>query len=84
MKKVGNHNSISRNLIFSLAVLLTFSLNSIAQTAPVADATAAAPAATGGGDAVKGKELFNVNCAACHKLDDKMTGQALINFYQRL
>lgn len=28
-------------------------------------------------DAVKGKELFNTNCAACHKLDAKATGPAL-------
>ncbi|WP_309642461.1 c-type cytochrome [Flavobacterium sp.] len=81
MKKVGNHNSISRIYIFSLAFLLTFSLTSIAQNpapATVATAAPAAPvAATGGGDAVKGKELFNTNCAACHKLDAKSTGPAL-------
>lgn len=29
------------------------------------------------GDPVKGKELFNSNCAACHKLDAKATGPAL-------
>ncbi len=48
------------------------------EAAPVAAApatTAAAPAA--GGDAAKGKELFNTNCAACHKLDAKSTGPAL-------
>lgn len=28
-------------------------------------------------DPVKGKELFNANCAACHKLDKNMTGPAL-------
>ncbi|PWA05667.1 c-type cytochrome [Flavobacterium psychrotolerans] len=82
MKKVGNHNSISRNLFFSLAVLLTFSLTSIAQTAAPAVADAAAPVASGG-DPVKGKEIFNTNCAACHKLDAKMTGPALRNVSQR-
>ena len=61
MKKVGNHNSIVRNLFLSLAVMLTFSLTSFAQT----------------GDPVKGKALFNANCAACHKLDAKATGPAL-------
>jgi cytochrome c2 len=61
MKKVGNHNSISRNLIFSLALMLTISFSSFSQT----------------GDPVKGKELFNTNCAACHKLDAKATGPAL-------
>ncbi len=89
MKKVGNHNSISRIYSFGLAVMLTFSLSTLAQTAPAAPATPVAPAAatamkadaaapaTGGADAVKGKELFNANCAACHNLDKKMTGPAL-------
>ena len=83
MKKVGNHNSISRILFLSLALTLSISLTSYAQTpaptAPAADpataTTMAAPAA--GGDAAKGKELFNANCAACHKLDAKATGPAL-------
>jgi mono/diheme cytochrome c family protein len=61
MKKVGNHNSISRILFLSLALMLSFSLTSNAQTA----------------DPVKGKELFNSNCAACHKLDATATGPAL-------
>jgi len=88
MKKVGNHNSISRIYSFGLALMLTFSLSTFAQEAPTAGAATtapaataakadAAPAATSGGDAVKGKELFNTNCAACHNLDKKMTGPAL-------
>ena len=85
MKKVGNHSSISRIYSFGLALMLTISLSSFAQepAAPAASATpaaasaAAAPVATAGGDAVKGKELFNSNCAACHNLDNKMTGPAL-------
>ena len=79
MKKVGNHNSISRNIFFSLALTLTFSLTSFSQTAAPATVTApaATPVATAGGDPVKGKELFNSNCAACHKLDAKATGPAL-------
>jgi cytochrome c551/c552 len=28
-------------------------------------------------DAMEGKEIFNSNCAACHKLDSKSTGPAL-------
>ena len=36
------------------------------------------------GDPVAGKGLFNSNCAACHKLDKKMTGPALRNVEQRL
>lgn len=85
MKKVGNHTSFSRILMFCLALSLSFSLASYAQQAPApADAAApaaadaaAAPAAEGAGDAAKGKELFNSLCAACHKLDAKSTGPAL-------
>ena len=86
MKKVGNHNSISKIYSFGLAVMLTFSLSTFAQEKPAEAAAApaaAAPAAdaaaapAGGGDAAKGKELFNTNCAACHNLDKKMTGPAL-------
>jgi predicted CXXCH cytochrome family protein len=62
--------------------MLTLSLTSYAQSAapaaPAATATpAAAPAVSQGGDPVKGKEIFNTNCAACHKLDAKATGPAL-------
>jgi cytochrome c2 len=80
MKKVGNHNSISRIYSLGLAFMLTFSLSTFAQEPAPAAAPAAvevAPAATAGGDAVKGKELFNTKCAACHNLDNKMTGPAL-------
>uniref|UniRef100_UPI004049F372 c-type cytochrome n=1 Tax=Flavobacterium sp. TaxID=239 RepID=UPI004049F372 len=71
MKKVGNHKSFSR-FFFSLALMLSFSLSVFSQDT-VAD-EASAPA---GADPVKGKELFNSNCAACHKLDAKSTGPAL-------
>ena len=78
MKKVGNHNSNSRKMFLSLAMMLAFSFSSFAQDAAPAAATEAAPAAaTAGGDPVKGKALFNSNCAACHKLDAKSTGPAL-------
>lgn len=80
MKKVGNHNSISRVLFLSIAFSLSISITSFAQTpAPAAPADAAATAAVpaSGGDAAAGKELFNANCAACHKLDAKATGPAL-------
>jgi mono/diheme cytochrome c family protein len=80
MKKVGNHNSISRVLFLSIAFSLSISFTSFAQTpAPAVPADAAAPAAVpaSGGDAAAGKELFNANCAACHKLDAKATGPAL-------
>lgn len=87
MKKVGNHNSISGILAIGLALMLNFSLTSSAQTAPAAAPApaAAAPAAApaGGGDPVAGKALFNANCAACHKLDDKATGPALRGVAER-
>jgi mono/diheme cytochrome c family protein len=87
MKKVGNHTSISRILMFFLALSLTFSISTFAQAvaAPAAAdpmAAAAAPAA-GAGDPVKGKELFNTNCASCHKLDEKSTGPALRGVAER-
>ncbi|MDK2771589.1 MAG: c-type cytochrome [Flavobacterium sp.] len=71
MKKVGNHRSFTK-IFFSLALSLSFSLSIFAQDAAPAEA-----AATGGGDPAKGKELFNANCAACHKLDKVATGPAL-------
>ena len=80
MKKVGNPNSISRILQFSLALMLTFTIQLFAQDAAPAAAPAiadAAPAAVVSGDPAAGKALFNAQCAACHKLDAKMTGPAL-------
>ncbi len=91
MKKVGNHTSFSRILLFCLALSLTIPFTLFAQeaaapaaaqapaaaTTDAAAAPAAAAPAAGAGDAVKGKELFNSLCAACHKLDDKSTGPAL-------
>ncbi len=76
MKRVDNTNSISRNLIFSIAALLFFTITSNGQDAAAAPVVAAAPA-TSAGDPAKGKEIFNAQCAACHKLDAKMTGPML-------
>ncbi|MFC4739298.1 c-type cytochrome [Flavobacterium ponti] len=78
MKKVGNHKSFSR-IFFSLALTLSLSLVSYSQDAVSAEAPVADAAPAAGGNAVKGKELFNANCAACHKLDAKSTGPALRN-----
>ena len=85
MKNVGNHYSITRNSIGSLIAMLflvcfTFAQTEVAPPPLKADAgvVAVAPAAaSASGDPVKGKELFNANCAACHKLDAKMTGPML-------
>lgn len=76
MKKVGKHHSISRIIFFCLALMLAFSFNSFSQTEPAVATDAVAPASTGA-DAAAGKALFNTNCAACHKLDEKSTGPAL-------
>ncbi|MSP84566.1 MAG: c-type cytochrome [Flavobacteriaceae bacterium] len=86
MKNVGNHNSISRSLIFSLAAMLTLSATSLAQTTAPAEpsTTAVVVPAASGGDPIKGKDLFNSQCAACHKLDAKMTGPALRGISSRL
>lgn len=84
MKKVGNHHSISRNLILNLIILFTFSFSIVAQTAVAPPAAVAAPAGTATvGDAAAGKAIFNAQCAACHKLDAKMTGPALRNVIER-
>jgi mono/diheme cytochrome c family protein len=73
MKKVLYRHLFSKILGFSL---LFFSISFYAQEEAAADA--------GGGDPVKGKQLFNQNCAACHALDRKMTGPALANVESRL
>ncbi|HEY0047339.1 MAG TPA: c-type cytochrome [Flavobacterium sp.] len=93
MKKVGNHKSISRILVITMAFMLNFSLTSFAQdqttaapaegAAPAEAAAAPAAPAAGAGDAVAGKALFNSNCASCHKLDGKATGPALRGVAER-
>lgn len=65
MKKMGNHNSLSRIFFLCLAFVLSFSTVTLAQ------------------DAAKGKELFNSNCAACHKLDANSTGPSLRGVAER-
>lgn len=58
----------TNSLRFGFVILLAFTTSISAQE----------------GDPVNGKSLFNANCAACHKLDKKMTGPALRNVEQRL
>ncbi|HDZ06898.1 hypothetical protein LCGC14_0050880 [marine sediment metagenome] len=82
MKKVPNRNQFSKILGLSLITILLSASPLIAQDA-AADATAV-EAVAGGGDAKKGKALFNQNCAACHALNRKMTGPALENVETRL
>lgn len=68
MKQVIHRKLTSTVLHLGFLILLTFSTSLKAQE----------------GDPVKGKSLYNANCAACHKLDAKMTGPALRNVEQRL
>lgn len=68
MKKVGNHSSVARIFLLSLLFVFVTSVSLFAQE----------------GDPVKGKTLFNLNCAACHHLDKNMTGPALRGVTERL
>lgn len=74
MKKVTYRDQISKVLVFSLVVFLLSSFSLAAQD----------EGPCGPGDAVKGKALFNQNCAACHSLTRKMTGPSLANVAARL
>ena len=68
MKQVIHRKLTQKFLLSGLIFLLAFSTSLFAQE----------------GDPVKGKTLFNTNCAACHNLDRDMTGPALRYVEQRL
>lgn len=68
MKLVTSRRLTSNILSLGFVILLTFSTSLYAQE----------------GDPVNGKALFNTNCAACHKLDKKMTGPPLRNIETKL
>ncbi|MFK7832772.1 MAG: c-type cytochrome [Winogradskyella sp.] len=68
MKQVIYCSLTTKTFRFCLVLLLAFSTSLVAQE----------------GDPINGKSLFNANCAACHKLDKKMTGPALRNVETRL
>ncbi len=59
--KVVMQSNTFKKLLTGLSFLFIFSISLSAQE----------------GDAINGKKLFNVNCAACHKLDKKVIGPAL-------
>ncbi len=67
MKSVIQHSKAFRILLSSLTFILLFTTLISAQE----------------GDAEKGKNLFNANCAACHKLDKKLIGPALEGVSER-
>ncbi|TAI47057.1 c-type cytochrome [Flagellimonas allohymeniacidonis] len=82
MKKVLNRHLFTNVLGLSL---LLFSTSFYAQEeAAATEVVAEEASASGDGDPVKGKQLFNQNCAACHALNRKMTGPALANVETRL
>lgn len=68
MKQVKYLNLTIKSVLLGFVFLLTFSTPLFAQD----------------GDPVKGKSLFNTNCAACHTLDKKLTGPALRGVEARL
>lgn len=93
MKKVLYRDQIPNFFGSCLVVFLLFSTSLFAQettstqevdTAAAAAGTSETEGGAAAGDAVKGKQLFNQNCAACHALDRKMTGPALANVETRL
>jgi len=61
MKSVNHHSNFTKKLLVSLAFVVFLISSSFAQQ----------------GDATKGKQLFNANCAACHRLDKRLVGPAL-------
>ena len=92
MKKVIYRPSTSRQLILSIAFLISFTLLGFAQDQAVdstgakaaqtqnnggKDQAAASGAAAGLGDANAGKSLFNSLCASCHKPYSESIGPAL-------
>lgn len=81
MKKVLYRQLLVKALGLSF---LLFSTSFYAQEEAVAEETATEESSASGGDAAKGKQLFNQNCAACHALNRKMTGPALANVETRL
>lgn len=84
MKKVFNRHQLSRLLGLNLVLFLLFSAALFAQDAGAEATATTTEASASGSDPVKGKQLFNQNCAACHSLDRKMTGPALANVEERL
>jgi len=85
MKKVPYRDQISKIFGFSLVVFLLLSTSLFAQEEAVAqEIEVTTEVVTLEGDATKGKQLFNQNCAACHALTRKMTGPALANVEERL
>jgi cytochrome c2 len=76
MKKVILRPYLISFLLFFLFSSFLFSQETEAE-APAAEEAAAVESPVPGGDPVKGKELFNSLCAACHKPYERAVGPAL-------
>jgi mono/diheme cytochrome c family protein len=70
--------------IFGLILVVSLLLSPLASAQDATSSDDASAAVCGPGDAAKGKQLFNQNCAACHALDRRMTGPALGGVATRL
>lgn len=86
MRQVNYLKWVSQFRLFALVFALALTAVGYAQeagmepadqTSDTADGAPEQAAATSGGDAAAGKELFNTNCAACHKLYNRAVGPAL-------
>lgn len=82
MKKVLNRQPIPA--IFGLILVVSLLVSPAVHAQESMDATTGSADICGPGDAVKGKQLFNQNCAACHAMDRRMTGPALGGVATRL
>ncbi|MCK0129891.1 c-type cytochrome [Flavobacteriaceae bacterium F08102] len=70
MKIVHPHSKILRLLLSSLTIIL---LSATQLTAQEVDSLTV----------VKGKKIFNANCASCHKIDGKLVGPGLRDISER-
>ena len=85
MKKVKYRPSAARIVLLSIAFIFSFNTVAFSQetdTEGIDDETVQGPSesmveAEVSGDAAAGKEIFNLLCAACHKLDSRSIGPPL-------
>lgn len=83
MKRIRQILAISISLIILLVGIILYQV--ITYKPPISDFYNQTPTllfcgnAYSKGNPGNGKEIFNSNCAACHKLDSKSTGPALRN-----
>ncbi|WGK65585.1 c-type cytochrome [Croceiramulus getboli] len=82
MKEVKYRSSLPRIIFFSVAFLLTFTTQLIAQDG-AALAETEEVAQEPGANAENGERLFKANCAACHRLYQRATGPALYNVTEK-